>query len=82
MQKRERDRDDLVAVEHQRRQPEPRPHAIAATDTALPLHRHSDVLERGDVPTNRARVDAEPVGDLAPGDERPALQELEQVEEV
>jgi hypothetical protein len=48
----------------------------------LPLHGYTDVLERGDVPANRARVDAESVGDLAAGDERPALEQLEQVEEV
>jgi hypothetical protein len=48
----------------------------------LPLHWHADVLERGDVPANRAPVNPELVGDLAAGDEWPALQQLEQVEEM
>ena len=77
----ERDDDGLVVAQHQRRQPVPGPDPVAPADAALALDRDPEILERGHVAPDRARVDSEAVGDLAPGGERPGLEELEQVEE-
>ena len=67
--------------EHERRQPVARAHAVAAADAALPLDGDAELLERGDVAAHRARVDREPVGDLAAGRQRPRLEQLEQLEQ-
>jgi hypothetical protein len=77
----EHDHDRLLVVEHQRRQPVARPQPVAASDAALALDRDAELLQGGHVAAHRAPVDAEPVGDLATRRERPALQQLEQLEE-
>ena len=71
----------LVVRQHQRREPEPGTDPVAASDAALPLDRDAEVLQLGDVAAGGATVDTETVGDLAPGDERLRLEELEQLEQ-
>ena len=78
----EHDHDRLLVLEHQGRQPVPRPDPVAAADAALALDRDSEFLQHVDVAARRARIDSEPVGDLAPGRERPRLEELEQFEQA
>ena len=77
----EDDRHRVVLGQHERRQPEPGAHAVAAADAALALDRDAELLERRDVAPHRAAVDLQPVGDLPAGDERPRLEELQQVEQ-
>ncbi len=78
----EHDRHRLVLGQHERRQPEPGPHAVAAADAALALDWNPELLERRHVAPHRAAVDLEPIGDLLAGRERPGLEELQQVEEA
>ena len=68
--------------EHQRRQPVPRPDPVAAADAALPLDGDPELLQHADVAPCRARVDAEPVGDLPARRQGPRLQQLEQLEQA
>ena len=77
----EHDDDRLLVGEHQRRQPVAGADPVAAADAALPLDGDAELLQHADVAPRRARVDAEAVGDLAPGRERPRLQQLEQLEQ-
>ena len=77
----ERDGHGFVVREHERRQPVSRPDPVAAADTALPLDRDAEPLQRLDVPPHRPRVDLEPVGDLAAREERLRLEELEELEQ-
>ena len=77
----EHDRDGLVVAQHQRRQPVAGPHAVAAADAALALDRDAELLQRVDVAPDRAPVDAEVIRDLASRDERPRLEQLEQLEQ-
>ena len=78
----EHDRRRLVVGEHERRQPEAGPEAVAAADAALALDRDAELLQRRDVAPDRPPVDPELVGDLATRHERTRLQELEQLEEA
>ncbi len=78
----EHDDDRLLVAEHQRRQPVAGADPVAAADAALPLDRDPELLQHTDVAPCRARVDAESVGDLAPGRERTRLQQLEQLEQA
>ena len=78
----EHDRDRLLVAEHQRRQPVARADPVAAADAALSLDRDPELLQDADVAPRRARVDPEPVGDLAAGRQRPRLQQLEQLEQA
>jgi hypothetical protein len=78
----EHDRDRLLVFEHQRRQPIPRADPVAAADASLSFDRDSEALQDADVAPHRARVDLEPVGDLAPGRQRPRLEQLEQLEQA
>jgi hypothetical protein len=71
----------LVVAEHQRRQPVAGPETVAAAHASLALDRDAQLLERFDVPADSAPIDTKVVGDLAPGDERPGLEQLEQLEE-
>ena len=66
----EHDGDGLVVVQHQRRQAVARAHAVAAADAALALDRDVERLQRRDVAPHGARVDPEPLRDLASGRER------------
>ena len=77
----EDDDDRLVLGQHQRRQPVAGPDAVPAADSALALDRDPELLERLDVPADGPRIDVERGGDLAPGRQRPRLEELEQLEE-
>ena len=78
----EHDDDRLLVAEHQRWQPVPRPDPVPAPDAALPLDGDPEALQHADVAPHRARVDLEPAGDLAPGRERPRLEQFEQLEQA
>ncbi len=78
----EDDDDSLVVVQHQRRHPVPRAHAVTAADPALALDGNAERLQRGDVPPDRPAVDPELVGDLAAGRQRPCLEQFEQLQQA
>lgn len=78
----EHDRDGLVAGQHQRRQLVAGTHPVAAGETALTLDRNPELLERRDVAPDGPDVDAEPLGQLAPGRNRAGLERLEQLEQA
>ena len=71
----------FVVAQHQRRQPEARAHPVAAADSALPLDRNPELLQHRDVAPDRSRIDAQPVGELSSGHDRPGLENLEEGEE-
>jgi hypothetical protein len=75
------DDDRFVVGEHQGREAIAGPDAIAAADSPLSLDGDPKLLEGRDVAPDRPRIDREPVGDLAPGRQRPGLEKLEQLEE-
>ena len=78
----ERDDDRLLVGEHERRDPEARTDPVAAPHAALALDRDAELLQPGDVAPDRARVDLEPAGDLAPRRHGLRLQELEEIEQA
>ena len=78
----EHDHHRLVLGQHERRQPEPGPHAVPAADAALALDRNPELLKRRHVAPHRAAVDLQAIGDLLAGRERPGLEQLQQVEEA
>ena len=77
----ERDGHRLVVREHERRQPVAGTDAVPTPDTALPLHRDAELLQRADIATDRARVDLEPIRDLTTREQRLRLEQLEQLQE-
>ena len=74
--------DRLVVVQHQRWHAVARTHAVPAADAALQELGIPVEGQRGDVPPDRAAVDPEPVRDLAAGDERLCLEQLEELEQA
>ncbi len=76
------DDDRLVVGQHERRQPEARADPVAAAHSALALDGNAERLERRHVPPHGAWIDLESVGDLAPGRQRPRLEQLEELEQA
>ncbi len=67
----------LGRLEHQRGQPQPAPHAVAAVGAALGLQGYAGLAQDRDVAPGRALGDPEPLGQACRGDAGTALDELE-----
>ena len=76
----ERDRGRLAGGEEQRRHPVAGSQPVAAGRAALGLDRDAERAQRLDVAPHRARVDAEPRGQLGPAGRRAVLERLQQLE--
>jgi len=77
-QQAERDDDRLVVRQHQRRQSVAGTDAVATADATLTLDGNPELFEGGDVAAHRPATDLEALADLASGDQRSFLEQLEE----